>query len=477
MQSTPTGAVLLAVSIALAFSGALFASLSFAVLAIAFASVLVYARLRFAESIRRTDIEVRRTVLDEMSFSDEPVSIKLELVNKGGAAVKGTFEDVLPEGCELSAGEDKVDTVLPGRSILTMTYSITPRKRGAHRIPGVRLTREDDFGLLVEQQLLGGGTLIEAQTKRETIDRARKLARREYVEMSGFARNPAVVLRELEFDGIREYLPGDRARDIHWKLLPKLDKLMTKIYKKEGAVQTMIFVDCGRSMRMETSRIPKLDHAVEISMQLSSVLISSLHPAGVATFDELAILDEAPPALGRHQFEKIVKVLAKVPETVKAEPSEQPAAPSPSDPKAVLANPGGSREFIGRIESLAAAGGKKKLGFDLESSVKNLSVRSKGQQQLYVVISDLESSREAVFTVAGVCRRAGNKLLVIHVHDDWYREPRGRPGIEDVESSYVAIAEAIKLESALRALGASYVRIGPADTASGIVRAMRRGRT
>lgn len=475
MQSTPTGAVLLAVSIALAFSGALFASLSFAVLAVAFASVLVYARLRFAESIRRTDVEVRRTVLDEMSFSDEPVSIKLELVNKGGAAVKGTFEDILPEGCDLSAGENKVETVLPGRSMLTMSYSMTPRKRGAHRIPGVRLTREDDLGLLVEEQLLGGGTLIEAHTKREAIDRARKLARREYVEMSGFARNPAVVLRELEFDGIREYLPGDRARDIHWKLLPKLDKLMTKIYKKEGAVQTMIFVDCGRSMRMETSRIPKLDHAVEISMQLSSVLISSLHPAGVATFDELAILDEAPPALGRHQFEKIVKVLAKVPETVKAEPSERSAAPS--SPRAALANAGGSREFIGRIESLAAAGGERKLGFDLESSVKNLSVRSKGQQQLYVVISDLESSREAVFTVAGVCRRAGNKLLVIHVHDDWYREPREQLKIEDVESSYAAIAGAVKLESALRALGASYVRIGPADTASGIVRAMRRGRT
>lgn len=475
MQSTPTGAVFLAVSIALAFSGALFASLSFAVLAVAFASILVYAQLRFAESIRRTDVEVRRTILDEMSFSDEPVSIKLELVNKSGAAVKGTFEDILPEGCELSAGENKVDTVLPGRSMLTMSYSITPRKRGAHRIPGVRLTREDDFGLLVKEQLLGGGTLIEARTKREAIDRARKLARREYVEMSGFARNPAVVLRELEFDGIREYLPGDRARDIHWKLLPKLDKLMTKIYKKEGSVQTMIFVDCGRSMRMETSRIPKLDHAVEISMQLSSVLISSLHPAGVATFDELAILDEAPPALGRHQFEKIVKMLAKVPETVKAEPSERPVALS--SPRAALANAGGSREFIGRIESLAAAGGEKKLGFDLESSVKNLSVRSKGQQQLYVVISDLESSREAVFTVAGVCRRAGNKLLVIHVHDDWYREPRKQLRIQDVEGSYAAMAGAIKLESALRALGASYVRIGPADTASGIVRAMRRGRT
>ena len=477
MQSTPTGAVLLAVSIALAFSSVLFTNLSYAVLAVALASVMVYGRLRFIESIRRTDIEVKRTILDEMVFSQEPVSLKLELINRSGSAVRGTFEDLLPEECELRAGENRIEGVLPGRSVLTMTYSIVPKKRGVIRLSGVRLTRADDLGLFTEEQILGGMASVDAQAKRETIDRARKLARREYVEMSGFARNPAVVLRELEFDGIREYLPGDRARDIHWKLLPKLDKLMTKVYKKEGAVQTMIFVDCGRSMRMETSRLPKLDHAVEISLQLSSVLINSLHPAGVATFDERAILGEAPPALGRRHFEEIVKVLSKVPETIKGEPSEQSALVPPVSPRPADQNNNASREFMSRIESLAAAKPERKLGFDLEGAVKNMTARFKGQQQLYVVISDLESSREAVFAVAGICRRAGNKLLVIHVHDDWYREPKETLGVEDVEQSYATMAGSIKLESALRALGASYARIGPADTASGIVRAIRRGRT
>lgn len=469
--------ILLALSVAFALASVLFSNMSWAVAGVSIASTLVYSRLRFASDIKNTQIEMKRAVLDEMAFSQEPVSVRLELINKSSTAVKGSFEDVLPEDCTLSAGDNKTTLLLPSRSMLVLNYSVIPKKRGPHTIPGVRIEREDPFGVFEAEQFLERPTTVNAHTRRESIERARKLAGKEHFEFSGVTRNPAVVLRELEFDGIREYLPGDRARDIHWKLLPKINKLMTKIYRKEGSVQTMIFVDCGRSMRMQAGPVPKLDHAIELAMQISNVLISSFHPAGVATFDELRILMHVNPSLGRHQFERIIQALSTVPETIdsRSQPGEQGVSSVPS-PRKETNNDSSSKEFLSRLETLPGVSSRPGLGLGLEGAVKRIVAHSKGQEQLFIVISDLASSREAILSAATTCQKTGHRMLVIHSHHDWYIQGDETADIEEMEGLYANLSDSVKLEAGLRSLGASYIRIGPADTASGIVRAVRRGK-
>ena len=49
--------------------------------------------------------------------------------------------------------------------------------------------------------------------------------------------------------------------------------------------------------------------------------------------------------------------------------------------------------------------------------------RKHGGEMLFIVISDLISSREAVLSAASLCRRTGNRMLVIQTFDDWYSRP------------------------------------------------------
>ena len=93
------------------------------------------------------------------------------------------------------------------------------------------------------------------------------------------------------------------------------------------------------------------------------------------------------------------------------------------------------------------------------------------------MITDLVSSRNAVVAGASICQNAGHKMLVIHTYDDWYREPSKELDMPVIESLYDNLNESIKTEAGLRGLGVSYIRIGPADTAHRIVRAIRRGKT
>ncbi|MBU0624669.1 MAG: DUF58 domain-containing protein [Candidatus Thermoplasmatota archaeon] len=461
----------------------MFSSLSWAVLSVTFASAYVYAYLRFVTELQRTNLHIERRALEDISFAQEPTSVMVEILNKDPITVRGTFEDILPENCELSAGMNKSTRDLPPMSILKLTYSLVPNKRGPLVIPGMKIARNGSLGLFEEEQIIEHPTVINVHTEKGSFDAARRIAGKEHLEFSGMGRNPAVVLRELEFDGIREYVPGDRARDILWKVFPKLNKLMTKTYRKEGSLQTMVFVDCSRSMRLRRSKVAKVDHAVDLSMQLSNVLISSFYPAGVAIFDEIKVLTKAPPALGRHQFEKIVQVLREAPSSIEEsegrtvqteEPeSNKTTEPKQTSPKATAEG----KEFLSALDRIARKGTRPALGIGLEGGIKEIIAKNRGQQQLFIIISDLVSSRDAVIAGAKLCKSTGNKMLVIHTYDDWYRNAEALLDMPEAERLYGDLSDSLRIEATFRGLGASYIRIGPADTSSRIVRAIRRGKT
>jgi len=475
------GTLLLSMSIVFAFVSVLFNNISFAVLSIAFVASYIYAYLKFIHELEHTNLQIDRKILDDIAFAGQAVSVTVEVLNKDPMAVRGTFEDVMPDDCILADGMNKTSMTLPPRSILRLSYSFIPQKRGAHRIQGMRIDRTDAYGLLTEEQMIEQGSDLNVHTQKGALDAARKMAGKEHLEFAGVGRNPAIVLREFEFDGIRDYSPGDRARDIHWKLLPKVGKLMTKTYRKEGAVHTTVFVDCGRSMRLKAAKIAKIDHALDLSMQLSNVLLSSFHPVGVATFDEMRVIGKIPPALGRHQFDKIVKLLRGVPSTIDDSgppPVAREGESAPGRLKPVGRSQSESKTgILSALDRLSSGSSRRRLGIGLEGGIKTILARSRGQEQLFIVITDLVSSRNAVVAGASICQNAGHKMLVIHTYDDWYREPSKVLDMPVIEGLYDNLNESIKTEAGLRGLGVSYIRIGPADTAPRIVRAIRRGKT
>lgn len=483
LRSTSLGTAILSFAIVFAFAGILFSNLSWAVLSVTFASAYVYAYLRFVTELQRTNLHIERSALENISFAQEPTSVTVEILNKDPITVRGTFEDILPENCELSAGMNKSVRDLPPKSILKLSYSLVPNKRGPLVIPGMKIARNDSLGLFDEEQIIEHPTVINVHTEKGSFDAARRMAGKEHLEFSGMGRNPAVVLRELEFDGIREYVPGDRARDILWKVFPKLNKLMTKTYRKEGSLKTMVFVDCSRSMRLKRSKVAKVDHAVDLSMQLSNVLISSFYPAGVAIFDEIKVLKKAPPALGRHQFERIVQVLREAPSsmeeseggTVRTEETESNKTPEPKQTSLKASAEG--KEFLSALDRIATKGTRPALGIGLEGGIKEIIANNRGREQLYIIISDLVSSRDAVIAGAKLCKSTGNKMLVIQTYDDWYRNAEAVLDMPEAERLYGDLSDSLRIEATFRGLGVSYIRIGPADTASRIVRAIRRGKT
>jgi hypothetical protein len=116
------------------------------------------------------------------------------------------------------------------------------------------------------------------------------------------------------------------------------------------------------------------------------------------------------------------------------------------------------------------------LGVGLEGAVNEALAKAVGQELLFIVISDLISSRDAVLTSAKICRSAGSRMLVIHTYDGWYKKGEDVLDMPLMERLYADLGDSLKIEAALRGLGSMYIRIGPADTTARIVRAIRRGK-
>jgi uncharacterized protein (DUF58 family) len=471
--------VLIVAAIILAIAAILFQKIPFALASCAFSFMLVYARLRLVSELTFAKIEFERTPGGGIAFASEPLSISLRVVNYSPIAMRGTIEDVLPAGCHLGAGTNKFEGAIPGRSGIALTYSIVPDKRGTYVFEGVRLESEGIFGLFSHERTEPLRTAISVHTAKESLRAARRLAGREHFEFYGVSRTPSIVMHDLEFDSIREYMPGDKARDVHWKLLSKLERLMTKVFTKEGAIQTRVVLDCSRSMRQTSGRVGKLDHGVDLSIQLSKVLLSGFHAVGVSLVDEMSVLADVPPSLSRSQFDKIVLALKQAPPTVRL-PAEEgirqtgPLSGSSSANHGALAASGEGEVLTDAIRSLGSRTQITASGFGIEGIVRSTMGRARRQKMLFIVISDMVSSKDAVLTAASVCKRSGNRMIVLQTYDDWYDEPMEEMDVEGAEELYGNLVGSVQVEATLRSLGVGYLRIGPADTTGGIVRLLRR---
>ncbi|UCE91284.1 MAG: DUF58 domain-containing protein [Methanobacteriota archaeon] len=480
METSPLGKMLLVFCAVFVLAAYLFMSLSWVVVCSGLVLIFVYSRRRFLSEVFHSQVKVSREVLDELAFAREPVAVKVEIANLNATPLQARFEDRLPHGCAVASGSNVAFAKVPPRSVWSFAYSFVAERRGRLAMDDVVIEQSDVFGLHTHRLEAPAKTTVAVHTRRESLSTAREVARREHFEYAGVTRTPAVALREFEHSGIREYAPGDKARDIHWKAFTRLGRLMTKTYKREGTLETMVLVDCSRSMRLSSHKVAKLDHATDLAIQLSRVLLSNFHKTGAAAFDETSVISMVESSLAKHQFERILIALRDIPGAVKVDDGAAVLEPGTSSPLLRTQSPtavgkGDRGAFLDALKGITAHRNAGMQDIGLEGVIRDVITSRRGGEMLFVVISDLISSRDAVVSAASLCRRTGNRILVIQTYDDWYSKPSSCLDVAGAERLCCSMSGAVNTEATLRRAGASFIRIGPADTTARIVRSIRRG--
>jgi len=90
----------------------------------------------------------------------------------------------------------------------------------------------------------------------------------------------------MEFEQIKEYVPGDDIRTLNWKATAKKNSLMVNQFQDEKSQSIYMAIDKGRVMKMPFNGLSLLDYAINATLVLSNVILKKQDKAGMFAFSK-----------------------------------------------------------------------------------------------------------------------------------------------------------------------------------------------
>ena len=176
----------------------------------------------------------------------------------------------LPQTIQLSAGQSG-----------SISYRITPTKRGDHELSGVACRLSC---WLWQYQF----TVVVRNSVRVYPNFA---AQRQFNRLAGASLQTKLGTEKRrqrgggnDFHQLREFRDGDPLRAIDWKATSRLKKIIAKEYQDERDQQIIVLLDCGKRMAHAQGALSHLDETLNAVMLLSHIAVKQGDSVGLMTF-------------------------------------------------------------------------------------------------------------------------------------------------------------------------------------------------
>jgi uncharacterized protein (DUF58 family) len=114
--------------------------------------------------------------------------------------------------------------------------------------------------------------------------------------------------RGMDFEELREYIPGDDVRDIDWNVTHRLGRPFVKRYREERELAAVLAVDVSASSSFGSASRTKREFAAEVAATLAMSAAKNGDKVGLLLFsDDVELF--VPPRKGRRQILRIVREL------------------------------------------------------------------------------------------------------------------------------------------------------------------------
>lgn len=235
--------------------------------ALALDGLLLAAFLTDLRRASRTPLEAARR-WPPLLVQEAPAEIAVTVSTPSRQPVTALLREGLHPG--LAEGPLRRRVEVRGSDALLWTYSLTPRRRGAH--PAAPLTA----------RILGPWKLAWAQRDLLPSQPVRVYPQVRWEgrvgQLLALAQRRRMGQIPLRLHGagtepyaLREYLPGDPLAKIHWKATARHGRLVSREDTWERSARLIILLDCARTMASMDGRRSKLDYAVAASLALTRV--------------------------------------------------------------------------------------------------------------------------------------------------------------------------------------------------------------
>jgi uncharacterized protein (DUF58 family) len=118
--------------------------------------------------------------------------------------------------------------------------------------------------------------------------------------------------RGMDFEELREYIPGDDVRDIDWNVTYRMGRPFVKRFREERELGVMLAVDVSGSSAFGSIRRSKREFAAEVASTLAFSAVRNGDKVGLLLFTDRAEL-YLPPRKGRRHILRIIRELLAFP--------------------------------------------------------------------------------------------------------------------------------------------------------------------
>jgi uncharacterized protein (DUF58 family) len=114
--------------------------------------------------------------------------------------------------------------------------------------------------------------------------------------------------RGMDFEELREYMPGDEVRDIDWNVTYRMGRPFVKRYREERELAMILAVDVSASSAFGSLRRTKREYASEVAATLAFSAARSSDKVGLLLFtNEVELF--LPPRKGRRHVLRVLREL------------------------------------------------------------------------------------------------------------------------------------------------------------------------
>ncbi len=265
-------------------------------------SLVQYGRLPAAERL-----EVRRILPPR--FSLEGVAhCRLTIRNRSPLALEVHLADSFPDALE------PLEPFPSGRieagGEVELGVDVKARRRGDFRLGDLYLRCLLPRGLVAKQFRLPLAQRVKVYPRALGVDEYRLLARID--ERFDPIRRPRLIRGAgMEWESLREYLPGEDLRNVDWKASARRGALISRNLRIEKGQQVAVLIDAGRLMANRIGPYPRLEYAVNAAVMLGFACAQRGDVLSLATFSN-RIETFMPATRGKSVMPRLLEAVYKV---------------------------------------------------------------------------------------------------------------------------------------------------------------------
>jgi uncharacterized protein (DUF58 family) len=190
---------------------------------------------------------------------------------------------------------------------INLSYRLSPLPRGRFVVPDVQLTCGDLFGLVSRRRRFPQEQEFVVYPRWRPLRGWPAGAGEQHVLRWAVERHPRKQGDDATVAGIRDWQPGDRLNQIHWKASARAAGLKTKLPESSGNSLVMLLLDLNRDSYREPES-PLLERGVELALSLAHAAVTAGLSVGLCAAGREPV--RMAPKADQRQLRRLAHALA-----------------------------------------------------------------------------------------------------------------------------------------------------------------------